>query len=60
VLSFYSILINVCVYRNWREGIGDMTALSLVEKGTVVAEKRATHSTLYVQFPQWLNILYLN
>jgi hypothetical protein len=36
-----------------------MTALSLVGKGTVVAEKRCTRTTLQVLFPPWLNALYL-
>jgi hypothetical protein len=41
VLSFYSILINVCMYRNWCEGISNATVLSLAGKATVVAEKRS-------------------
>jgi hypothetical protein len=59
VLSFYNILINVCMYRNWREGINDTTALSLAGKGTVVAEKRSSRSTLHVPFPLQLNTLYM-
>jgi hypothetical protein len=46
VLSCYSILINVCMYRNWCERISDTTALSLAGKGTAVAEKRSIRSTL--------------
>jgi hypothetical protein len=50
VLSFYSILINVCMYRNLCEGISDTTALSLAEKDTVVAEQRSILSTLLSGF----------
>jgi hypothetical protein len=32
-----------------------MTALSLAEKGTVVVEKHATHTTVKIPFPSWLN-----
>jgi hypothetical protein len=46
VLSFCSILINVCMFRNWWEGISDTTALSLAGKGTVLAEKCSTRSML--------------
>jgi hypothetical protein len=46
VLPFNSILISVCMYRNWCEGISDATALSLAGKCTAVAEKRSIRSTL--------------
>jgi hypothetical protein len=35
-----------------------MTALLLAGKGRVVAEKRATRSTVKVPFPLWLNTRY--
>jgi hypothetical protein len=35
------------------------TALSLAGKGRVVAEKRATRTTVKVPFPPWLNTLYM-
>jgi hypothetical protein len=50
LLSFYSILINVCTYKNWCEGISDMTALSLLGKGTVVTEKHSICSALLSGF----------
>jgi hypothetical protein len=37
-----------------------MTALSLTGRGTVVAKKRATHTTVKVPFPPWLNIFYIS
>jgi hypothetical protein len=57
MLTVYSILINVCMYRNWCAGIRDVTALSLAGKGTVVEEKRSIRFTPHVRFPQQLKIL---
>jgi hypothetical protein len=50
VLTFYSVLTNVCTYRNCCEGISNMAALSLAGKGIVVAEKRSNRSTMMSGF----------
>jgi hypothetical protein len=50
VLSFYSILTNVRMYRKLCEGMSDTTAFSLAGKGTVVAEKRSIRSVLLSGF----------
>jgi hypothetical protein len=50
MLSFYSILTNVCMYGNWCEGIRDTTAFPQAGKGTAVVEKRSIRSTLLSGF----------
>jgi hypothetical protein len=59
VLSFYSILINVCMYRKWCEGVSDTTALETSHQfyarpksGTVRAFISAVDSFRYRQLHQ--------